>query len=209
MFLGMHGFNSLSSSVLLSIWKHLFGGSSRSWGWGWISTPLGACSEVGLYVGRWGELTLAPRLDELCWLSESSVSCMENWSSSDFRYESVHSFIPKLKRGDVGCTVTLSNNEGEITTRTAGLGLLKLVAIKLFVCVSCYYGGYIISRYVVPSGYKIVISRALGMYGIYCTQPSGFDVINPSHPWYNYYIRMTTFAKLLESIFNHLVKGAE
>ena len=74
------------------------------------------------------------------------MSCMENRSSSDFRYESVHSSIPKLKRGNVACTIMLSNNEGETTTRTVGLDLLKLVAIKPFVHVSRYYGGYIISR---------------------------------------------------------------
>jgi hypothetical protein len=56
-----------------------------------------------------------------------------------------------------------------------------------------------VSMIAVPTGYKIVISRALGMHGIYCTQPSGrfapscFGAINPIHPscpWYtcNYYI---------------------
>ena len=47
-----------------------------------------------------------------------------------------------------------------------------------------------------PTGYKLVISRALGMHGIYCpqpsgTRPSGFGAINaihPSRPWYNYYV---------------------
>ena len=49
-----------------------------------------------------------------------------------------------------------------------------------------------------PTGYKIVISCALGMYGIYCTQPSGrfaplcfgaINAIHPSCPWYNYYFK--------------------
>ena len=126
-FFGMHGFDSLSNSVLLSVWKRFFGGS---WGWGWISTHLGACSEIIPYVGRWSKLMPAPRLDELHWLSENSVSCMENRSSSDFRYKSVHSSIPKLKQGNIGCIVMLPNNEGEATTHTVGLGLLKLFAIS-------------------------------------------------------------------------------
>ena len=38
-----------------------------------------------------------------------------------------------------------------------------------------------------PTGYKLVISRALGMHGIYCpqpsgTRPSGFGAINAIHP---------------------------
>ena len=45
-----------------------------------------------------------------------------------------------------------------------------------------------------PSGYKLVITRALGMHGIYCTQPSGLTPscfsaiysIHPSCPCYNY-----------------------
>ncbi len=45
-----------------------------------------------------------------------------------------------------------------------------------------------------PSGYKLVITRALGMHGTYCTQPSGLTplcfsaiyAIHPSCPCYNY-----------------------
>ena len=45
-----------------------------------------------------------------------------------------------------------------------------------------------------PSGYKLVITRALGLHGIYCTQPSGlapscFSAIYSVHPLcpcYNY-----------------------
>ena len=45
-----------------------------------------------------------------------------------------------------------------------------------------------------PSGYKLVITRALGLHGIYCTQPSGLAPscfsaiysIHPSCPCYNY-----------------------
>ncbi len=29
-----------------------------------------------------------------------------------------------------------------------------------------------------PSGYKLVITRALGMHGIYCTQPSGRKTVS-------------------------------
>ncbi len=47
-----------------------------------------------------------------------------------------------------------------------------------------------------PSGYKLVITRALGLHGIYCTQPSGLAPscfsaiysIHPSCPCYNYNI---------------------
>ena len=48
-----------------------------------------------------------------------------------------------------------------------------------------------VSIVAVPTGYKIVISCALRMHGIYCTQPSGYfaplcfsaiNAIHPSHP---------------------------
>ena len=47
-----------------------------------------------------------------------------------------------------------------------------------------------------PSGYKLVITRALGLHGIYCTQPSGLAPscfsaiysIHPLCPCYNYNI---------------------
>ena len=47
-----------------------------------------------------------------------------------------------------------------------------------------------------PSGYKLVITCALGLHGIYCTQPSGLAPscfsaiysIHPSCPCYNYNI---------------------
>ena len=47
-----------------------------------------------------------------------------------------------------------------------------------------------------PSGYKLVITRALGLHGIYCTQPSelaplcfsAIYSIHPSCPCYNYNI---------------------
>ena len=50
-----------------------------------------------------------------------------------------------------------------------------------------------------PSGYKLVITRALGLHGIYCTQPSGlapscFSAIYSIHPsclCYNYNITGT------------------
>ena len=48
-----------------------------------------------------------------------------------------------------------------------------------------------------PSGYKLVITRELGLHGIYCTQPSGLAPscfsaiysIHPSCPCYNYNLR--------------------
>ena len=49
-----------------------------------------------------------------------------------------------------------------------------------------------------PSGYKLVITRALGMHGIYCTQPSGLTPscfsaiysIHPLCPCYNYNVHI-------------------
>ena len=49
-----------------------------------------------------------------------------------------------------------------------------------------------------PSGYKLVITRALGLHGIYCTQPSGLAPscfsaiysIHPLCPCYNYNIKV-------------------
>ena len=60
----------------------------------------------------------------------------------------------------------------------------------------------------VPTGYKIVISRALGMHGIYWPQPSGcftpscfgaINAIHPSRPWYNYYISHRVIARHLRA----------
>ncbi len=55
-----------------------------------------------------------------------------------------------------------------------------------------------------PSGYKLVITRALGMHGIYCTQPSGLTPscfsaiysIHPSCPCYNYNLSTTVTVPL-------------
>ena len=52
-----------------------------------------------------------------------------------------------------------------------------------------------------PSGYKLVITRALGLHGIYCTQPSGLAPscfsaiysIHPSCPCYNYNLHCTYY----------------
>ena len=49
-----------------------------------------------------------------------------------------------------------------------------------------------------PSGYKLVITRALGLHGIYCTQPSGLAPscfsaiysIHPLCPCYNYNLKL-------------------
>ena len=62
---------------------------------------------------------------------------------------------------------------------------------------ACLWVFYVyLYRVAMPMGYKLVISHALRMHGIYCPQPSGrfapsgFGAINaivyPSHPWYNY-----------------------
>ena len=58
-----------------------------------------------------------------------------------------------------------------------------------------------------PSRYKLVITRALGLHGIYCTQPSGLAPscfsaiysIHPSCPCYNYNLLSTSF-EFMEAI---------
>ena len=64
-----------------------------------------------------------------------------------------------------------------------------------------------------PSGYKLVITRALGLHGIYCTQPSGLAPscfsaiysIHPSCPCYNYNIKYAQrfFFPLLNLLWLH------
>ena len=125
----------------------------------------------------------------------SLLLAADKFLSSDLRYESVHSSIPKLNSGRVGCTVILSRSEGETTGKKAGELIDSAIQVRrrhrirssVNSCYSisaakrCSYGSS-------ASGYKIVISRALGMHGIYCTQPSGryapscFGAINPIHP---------------------------
>ena len=60
-----------------------------------------------------------------------------------------------------------------------------------------FYSLLNVSMVAVPTGYKIIISHALGMHGIYCSQPSGhfapscFSAINAIHPSllsYNHYL---------------------
>ena len=61
-------------------------------------------------------------------------------------------------------------------------------AVYIVLLGQCYFA--------MPSGYKLVITRALGLHGIYCTQPSGLAPscfsaiysIHPSCPCYNYNI---------------------
>ncbi len=50
-----------------------------------------------------------------------------------------------------------------------------------------------------PSGYKLVITRALGMHGIYCTQPSCFSAM-PYIPRANYNMLVTSLSL---SLFRH------
>ena len=45
------------------------------------------------------------------------------------------------------------------------LSLSSFCAVYIVLLRQCYVA--------MPSGYKLVITRALGMHGIYCTQPSG------------------------------------
>ena len=69
-----------------------------------------------------------------------------------------------------------------------------------------------------PSGYKLVITRALGLHGIYCTQPSGLAPscfsaiysIHPSCPCYNYNLLKTELATYTCTIllaYQVIVKG--
>ncbi len=69
---------------------------------------------------------------------------------------------------------------------------------KRWSCVQgCLFSSITKTCYVaMPTGYKLVITRALGMHGTYCTQPSGLTpscfsaiyAIHPSCPCYNYNI---------------------
>ena len=57
------------------------------------------------------------------WVEKSALSLLltaDKFRSSDSRYKSVHSSIPKLNSGRVGCTVILSRSEGEVTGKKAG-----------------------------------------------------------------------------------------
>ena len=61
------------------------------------------------------------------------------------------------------------------------LSLSSFCAVYIVLLRQCYVA--------MPSGYKLVITRALRMHGIYCTQPSCFSAIcsiHPSYPCYNY-----------------------
>ncbi len=66
------------------------------------------------------------------------------------------------------------------------LSLSSFCAVYIVLLRQCYVA--------MPSGYKLVITRALGMHGIYCTQPSGLTPscfsaiysIHPLCPCYNY-----------------------
>ena len=68
------------------------------------------------------------------------------------------------------------------------LSLSSFCAVYIVLLRQCYVA--------MPSGYKLVITRALGMHGIYCTQPSGLTPscfsaiysIHPLCPCYNYNI---------------------
>ena len=69
------------------------------------------------------------------------------------------------------------------------LSLSSFCAVYIVLLRQCYVA--------MPSGYKLVITRALGMHGIYCTQPSGLTPscfsaiysIHPLCPCYNYNIK--------------------
>ena len=66
------------------------------------------------------------------------------------------------------------------------LSLSFFCAVYIVLLGQCYVA--------MPLGYKLVITRALGLHGIYCTQPSGLAPscfsaiysIHPSCPCYNY-----------------------
>ena len=83
------------------------------------------------------------------------------------------------------------------------LSLSSFCAVYIVLLRQCYVA--------MPSGYKLVITRALGLHGIYCTQPSGLTPscfsaiysIHPLCPCYNYNIQynyMGNFQKLATCI---------
>ena len=70
------------------------------------------------------------------------------------------------------------------------LSLSSFCAVYIVLLGQCYVA--------MPSGYKLVITHALGMHGIYCTQPSELTPscfsaiysIHPSCPCYNYNVHL-------------------
>ena len=96
-----------------------------------------------------------------------------------------------------------------------GERLCVSVSSKRRACFSLF-SSVLVSMVAMPTGYEIVISRTLGMHGIYCPQPSGtrllcfsaINAIHPSRPWYNYYL-ITQYIKINVSTFLTLGTCAE
>ena len=80
------------------------------------------------------------------------------------------------------------------------LSLSSFCAVYIVLLRQCYVA--------MPSGYKLVITRALGMHGIYCTQPSGLTPscfsaiysIHPLCPCYNYNILLCRGCGLIQKL---------
>ena len=51
--------------------------------------------------------------------------------------------------------------------------LLDAIMLKANTAPNYFFSVLCVSMVAMPTGYKLVISRALGMHGIYCPQPSG------------------------------------
>ena len=69
------------------------------------------------------------------------------------------------------------------TQRAALLSALTKISLSFL----SFFSVLCVTMVAMPTGYKLVISRALGMHGIYCPQPSGtgpsgFGAINAIHP---------------------------
>ena len=76
--------------------------------------------------------------------------------------------------------------DGAVSRVVFVIFLCSLINVYIVLLRQCYVA--------MPSGYKLVITHALGMHGIYCTQPSGLAPscfsaiysIHPLCPCYNY-----------------------
>ena len=100
--------------------------------------------------------------------------------------------------GRVDLTTPLGHETPKSSIAQAWLGERPCVSVSSKMSLS-FLSFWVFYAYLcmvaMPTGYKLVISRVLGMHGIYCpqplgTRPSGFGAINAIHSmclWYNYY----------------------
>ena len=89
------------------------------------------------------------------------------------------------------------------------LSLCRAISCKIGLSLSLFENSSFLSVSMVamPTGYKTVISPALGMHGIYCTQPldcfvpscfGAINAIHPSCPWCNYYLELIDYTYIFK-----------